>query len=149
MYFSYNNTIIALKGLFIKMKSLIIRVDSHQCHEKTPATFFQVATFLQYSTSSSPNLSNTNSKYLNSVTCSNFLPSTLTSHTHLSSLFNTITLLLSAFAVRPLILYILTKYLIITLTFSSSTRSCVYSYDRPNNLHSLPSSENPAIFSPF
>src|SRR5678816_1444536 len=70
------------------------------------AKFLPFTTFLLHSPSSVPFSSNIYRKYLNSDTCSSCSPSNKTSHRGLSSL-TTITLLLSTFTFKPLLLHTL------------------------------------------
>src|SRR5678816_328144 len=69
-----------------------------------PPTFLPFTTFLLHSASSVPFSSSIYPKYLNSDTCSSCSPSNITSHRGLSSL-TTITLLLSTFTFKPLLLH--------------------------------------------
>src|SRR5678815_3860463 len=69
-------------------------------------TFLPFTTFLLHFASSVPFSSNIYTKYLNPDTCSSCSPSNITSQRGLSSL-TTITLLLSTFTFKPLLLHTL------------------------------------------
>ena len=121
----------------------------HSCTPKmqTPSIhchFLSLTIFLQHSASQVSDSPNTQSKNLNSKTCSNHVLSKKTSHTNPSSSPNIITLLLFAFTFRPLLLHTLAKHLTISSRFSPisphKTRSSAYI--SLSNLYSFPSSEN-------
>src|SRR5678816_2703744 len=94
-----------------------------------PATFLPFTIFLLHSALSVPFSFNIYPKYLNSDTCSSCSPSNITSHQGLSSL-TTITLLLSTFTFKPLLLHTLPNLSTNLLKLSSDsphrTKSSAY-----------------------